>query len=397
MSNPDKHVPPKRDPDARFGTRAVHAGWEPDDRTGAIMPPVYLTSTFVQDGPGQPRGGYEYTRTQNPTRFALQDALADVEGGAAAFTFASGMAAIHTLLLTLKQGDLIVSGNDLYGGTHRLFNRIEERFGIQVLYVDTSDPAVLADLPADTRLLYVETPSNPLLALTSLEQAVAGARKVGAEVAVDNTFASPALQRPIEFGADYVIHSTTKYIGGHSDVVGGAIVVRDEARIDELWFHQNASGTANSPFDAFLTLRGLRTLEVRMERHCANASALAEFLVEHPGVGRVLYPGLPDHPGHEIARHQMDGFGGMLAFEVPGGVPQATALVKDVRIFQLAESLGGVESLIELPAPMTHASVPLEARLAKGITDGLVRLSVGIEDPADLIADLEQALAKVQI
>ena len=316
MSNPDKHVPPKRDPDARFGTRAVHAGWEPDDRTGAIMPPVYLTSTFVQDGPGQPRGGYEYTRTQNPTRFALQDALADVEGGAAAFTFASGMAAIHTLLLTLKQGDLIVSGNDLYGGTHRLFNRIEERFGIQVLYVDTSDPAVLADLPADTRLLYVETPSNPLLALTSLEQAVAGARKVGAEVAVDNTFASPALQRPIEFGADYVIHSTTKYIGGHSDVVGGAIVVRDEARIDELWFHQNASGTANSPFDAFLTLRGLRTLEVRMERHCANASALAEFLVEHPGVGRVLYPGLPDHPGHEIARHQMDGFGGMLAFEI---------------------------------------------------------------------------------
>ena len=392
MSNPDKHVPPKRDPDARFGTRAVHAGWEPDDRTGAIMPPVYLTSTFVQDGPGQPRGGYEYTRTQNPTRFALQDALADVEGGAAAFTFASGMAAIHTLLLTLKQGDLIVSGNDLYGGTHRLFNRIEERFGIQVLYVDTSDPAVLADLPADTRLLYVETPSNPLLALTSLEQAVAGARKVGAEVAVDNTFASPALQRPIEFGADYIIHSTTKYIGGHSDVVGGAIVVRDEARIDELWFHQNASGTANSPFDAFLTLRGLRTLEVRMERHCANASALAEFLVEHPGVGRVLYPGLPDHPGHEIARHQMDGFGGMLAFEVPGGVPQATALVKDVRIFQLAESLGGVESLIELPAPMTHASVPEEERLAKGIADGLVRLSVGIENFEDLRDDLERAL-----
>ena len=394
MSDPDKHVPPKRDPDARFGTRAVHAGWEPDDRTGAIMPPVYLPSTFVQDGPGQPRGGYEYTRTQNPTRFALQDALADVEGGAAAFTFASGMAAIHTLLLTLKQGDLIVSGNDLYGGTHRLFNRIEERFGIRVQYVDTSDPAVLADLPADTRLLYVETPSNPLLALTSLEQAVAGARKVGAEVAVDNTFASPALQRPIEFGADYVIHSTTKYIGGHSDVVGGAVVVRDEARIDELWFHQNASGTANSPFDAFLTLRGLRTLEVRMERHCANASALAEFLVEHPGVGRVLYPGLPDHPGHEIARRQMDGFGGMLAFEVPGGVPQATALVKDVRIFQLAESLGGVESLIELPAPMTHASGPEEERLAKGIADGLVRLSVGIENFEDLRDDLERALGQ---
>ena len=394
MSDPDKHVPPKRDPDARFGTRAVHAGWEPDAQTGAIMPPVYLTSTFVQDGPGQPRGGYEYTRTQNPTRFALQDALADLEGGAAAFTFASGMAAIHTLLLTLKPGDLVVSGNDLYGGTHRLFNRIEERFGIRVQYVDTSDPAVLADLPGDTRLLYVETPSNPLLTVTSLEQAVAGARKVGAEMAVDNTFASPALQRPIEFGVDYVIHSTTKYIGGHSDVVGGAIVVRDEARIDELWFHQNSAGTANSPFDAFLTLRGLRTLEVRMERHCANASALAEFLVEHPGVERVLYPGLPDHPGHEIARRQMDGFGGMLSFEIPGGIPRATALVKDVRIFQLAESLGGVESLIELPAPMTNASVPKEERLAKGIADGLVRLSVGIENFEDLRADLERALGQ---
>ena len=394
MSDPDKHVPPERDPNARFGTRAVHAGWEPDAQTGAIMPPIYLTSTFVQDGPGQPRGGYEYTRTQNPTRFALQDALADLEGGAAAFTFASGMAAIHTLLLTLKPGDLVVSGNDLYGGTHRLFNRIEERFGIRVQYVDTSDPAVLADLPGDTRLLYVETPSNPLLTVTSLEQAVAGARKVGAEMAVDNTFASPALQRPIEFGVDYVIHSTTKYIGGHSDVVGGAIVVRDEARIDELWFHQNSAGTANSPFDAFLTLRGLRTLEVRMERHCANASALAEFLVEHPGVERVLYPGLPDHPGHEIARRQMDGFGGMLSFEIPGGIPRATALVKDVRIFQLAESLGGVESLIELPAPMTHASVPKEERLAKGIADGLVRLSVGIENFEDLRADLERALGQ---
>ena len=397
MSDPDKHVPPKRDPDAHFGTRAVHAGWEPDAQTGAVMPPVYLTSTFVQDGPGQPRGGYEYSRTQNPTRFALQDALADLEGGAAAFTFASGMAAIHTLLLTLKPGDRVVAGKDLYGGTHRLFNRVMERFGVLIDYVDTSDPAVLGALPKDTRLLYVETPSNPLLTITSLEQAVAGARRVGAEVAVDNTFASPALQRPIEFGADYVIHSTTKYIAGHSDVVGGAVVVRDEAHSEDLWFHQNSAGTANSPFDAFLTLRGLRTLEVRIERHCANARALAEFLHSHPGVDCVLYPGLASHPGHAVAREQMSDFGGMLSFDLPGGIPQSSALVKAVRIFQLAESLGGVESLIELPAPMTHASVPLEARLAKGITDGLVRLSVGIEDPADLIADLEQALAKVQI
>lgn len=397
MSDPDKHVPPARDPDARFGTRAVHSGWEPDEQTGAVMPPVYLTSTFVQDGPGQPRGGYEYTRTQNPTRFALQDALADLEGGAAAFTFASGMAAIHTLLLTLKPGDRVVAGKDLYGGTHRLFNRVIERFGVLIDYVDTSDPAVLGALPGDTRLLYVETPSNPLLTVTSLEQAVAGARKVGAEVAVDNTFASPALQRPLEFGADYVIHSTTKYIAGHSDVVGGAVVVRDEERGEDLWFHQNSAGTVNSPFDAFLTLRGLRTLEVRIERHCANARALAEFLDAHPGVDRVLYPGLASHPGHAIASSQMADFGGMLSFELPGGVPQSSALVQAVRIFQLAESLGGVESLIELPAPMTHASVPLEERLAKGITDGLVRLSVGIEDPADLVADLEQALAKVQI
>ncbi len=310
---------------------------------------------------------------------------------------AGTVAALGPAVDGLAVGDRVVAGKDLYGGTHRLFNRVMERFGVLIDYVDTSDPAVLGALPKDTRLLYIETPSNPLLTITSLEQAVAGARRVGAEVAVDNTFASPALQRPIEFGADYVIHSTTKYIAGHSDVVGGAVVVRDEAHSEDLWFHQNSAGTANSPFDAFLTLRGLRTLEVRIERHCANARALAEFLHSHPGVDRVLYPGLASHSGHAVAREQMSDFGGMLSFELPGGIPQSSALVKAVRIFQLAESLGGVESLIELPAPMTHASVPLEARLAKGITDGLVRLSVGIEDPADLIADLEQALAKVQI
>lgn len=380
------------DPDLRFDTRAVHAGWTPDAATGAVMPPIYLTSTYVQDEPGRPRGGFEYSRTQNPTRFALQDAMASLEGGAAGFTFASGMAAIHTLLLTLRPGDRIVAGADLYGGTHRLFTRVEERFGLRFTYVDTSDGARLRDLPEDTRLLYVETPSNPLLKITDLRAAAAAARRVGAELAVDNTFATPALQRPIEHGADYVIHSTTKYIGGHSDVVGGALVARDPARKEALWFHQNSAGTGNSPFDAFLTLRGLRTLPLRMARHCATAQMLAEFLLRCPAVRRVLYPGLPSHPGHAVARSQMRGFGGMIAFELADEA-QARRFVQGLRVFSLAESLGGVESLVELPAPMTHASLAAERRRAAGIADGLVRLSVGIEDPEDLRRDLERALA----
>ncbi|HEX9794706.1 MAG TPA: PLP-dependent aspartate aminotransferase family protein [Planctomycetota bacterium] len=378
----------------KLATRAVHAGWEPEARTGAVNPPIYMTSTYVQDAPGEPREGFEYTRTQNPTRFALQDALADLEGGAAAFACASGMAAIHTLLLTLKPGDRVVAGTDLYGGTHRLFTRIEQRFGLRFDFVDTSDPAALAALPADTRLLYLETPSNPLLQITPLAAASAAARRVGAEVAVDNTFATPALQRPFEFGADYVVHSTTKYIGGHSDVVGGALVIRDPAKKEEVWFHQNSAGTSNSPFDSFLTLRGLRTLSLRMERHCENAQRLAEYLEAHPGVQKVHYPGLASHPGHAAAREQMSAFGGMVCFEVPGGEPQGRALVQALQIFLLAESLGGVESLVELPAPMTHASIPAAVRHAAGIEDGLVRLSVGIEDFGDLRADLDQALAR---
>lgn len=375
-----------------LGTKAVHAGWEPEELTGAVMPPIYMTSTYVQDGPGKPRRGFEYSRTQNITRYALQDALAELEGGACGFTFTSGMAAIHTLMLMMKPGDHIVAANDLYGGTHRLFRKIEERFGLRFTFIDARKPELLDDLPSDTRLLYLETPSNPMLNITPLDRAVAGARKVGAEIAVDNTFATPILQSPISFGVDYVIHSTTKYVAGHSDVVGGALIARDEAKKEDIWFHQNSAGTVNSPFDAFLTLRGLRTLHLRMQRHCENARLLAAFLDDHPKVERVIYPGLPSHPGHELAKDQMRDFGGMLCFEVVGGAELADQVVRQTKLFALAESLGGVESLIELPAPMTHASVPAEERAKIGISDGLVRLSVGIEDGEDLRADLEAAL-----
>lgn len=396
MSDPGPSAAPAPRPDHAFATLAVHAGWDPRaEPTGAVMPPIYLTSTYVQDAPAKPRLGYEYSRTQNPTRFALQDALARLEGGCAGFAFASGMAAIHTLMLTLRPGDRIVASRDLYGGSHRLFSKVEERFGLIFEYRDTTAPGAFDGLPADTRLLYVETPSNPTLGITPLADAAAAAHRAGAELAVDNTFATPALQRPLAFGADYVLHSTTKYIGGHSDVVGGAIVVREAARAEQLWFHQNAAGTVNSPFDAFLTLRGLRTLALRMERHCRSAVALAEFLDAHPAVERVLYPGLPAHPNHALARAQMSDFGGMISFVLAGGGGAAAELVRHCELFALAESLGGVESLIELPAPMTHASVDPVQRRAIGIDDGLVRLSVGIEDPDDLRRDLEQALARL--
>lgn len=375
-----------------FATRAVHAGWTPDEQTGAVMPPIYMTSTYVQDAPGEPRNGFEYSRTQNVTRFALQDALADLEEGACGFTFTSGMAAIHTLLLTLKPGDRVVAGNDLYGGTFRLFSKIAARFGLLFDYIDAADMSAWEKLPSDTRLVYVETPSNPLLKLTPLQVAIDAAHKVGAEIAVDNTFATPCLQKPLTLGADYVIHSTTKYVAGHSDVVGGALIIRDEARKEDVWFHQNSAGTVNSPFDAFLTLRGLRTLDIRMERHCANAQAVADFLEAHPKVSKTIYPGLASHPQHELAKQQMSAFGGMVCFELPGGEQPARDLVCALKIFALAESLGGVESLVELPAPMTHASIPPETRREIGIEDGLVRLSIGIESATDLIADLQQAL-----
>lgn len=381
--------------DHELATRLIHAGWTPDEQTGAIMPPVYLTSTYVQNAPAETRNGYEYSRTQNPTRFALQDALNNLENGEAGFTFGSGMAAIHTLLLHLNPGDRVVAGNDLYGGTYRLFTQVAARFGLKFDFLDTSKPEVLENLPADMRLLYLETPSNPLLRITDLKKAVAAANKIGAEVAVDNTFATPVLQRPLELGADYVLHSTTKYIGGHSDVVGGALVVRTAEQAESIAYLQNAAGTGNSPFDSFLTLRGLRTLDVRMERSCQSAAQLADFLAAHPKVEKVHYPGLADHPGHGVAAAQMNGFGAMLGFELPGGEPAGRTLVANLRIFQLAESLGGVESLVELPAPMTHASIPPAERRKAGLADGLVRLSVGIEAAQDLQKALEIALEQV--
>ncbi len=388
-------MPPMSSSEHGFGTRAVHAGWQPEEKTGAVMPPIYMTSTYVQDAPGRPRQGFEYSRTQNITRFALQDALAELEEGAAGFTFTSGMAAIHTLLLTLKPGDRIVAGDDLYGGTYRLFTQIAQRFGLIFDFIDTSNPESFRELPADTRLLYLETPSNPLLKLVPLQQAIDAAHAVGAEVAVDNTFATPALQRPLTLGADYVIHSTTKYIAGHSDVVGGALIVRDEGLKEDLWFHQNSAGTINSPFDAFLTLRGLRTLALRMERHCANALRVAEAMEAHPKVAKVIYPGLKSHPQHALMQQQMAAGGGMVCLEVDGGEEEARTVVQHLKVFALAESLGGVESLVELPAPMTHASIPAETRRKIGIADGLVRLSVGIEDADDLIADLNGALHRM--
>lgn len=376
-----------------FDTRTVHSGWEPEERTGAVMPPIYYTSTYVQDGPAEPRLGYEYSRTQNPTRFALEHAIRDLEGGARGMTFASGMAAIHTLLLAFDSGDLIVAGNDLYGGTYRLFSQVEQRRGLRFLFIDTSDPEALKQIPQDTKLLYLETPTNPLLRITSIEKAVAAGKRVGARVALDNTFATPALQRPIEGGVDVVIHSTTKYVCGHSDVVGGALVTADEGYGEELAFLQNSAGGVNGPMDAFLTLRGLRTLHLRMERHCRNAEHLADFLESHPAVERVIYPGLPSHPGHDVARSQMSAFGGMISFDLAGGLDASRRLVERVELFALAESLGGVESLIEIPPLMTHASIPGEERRAAGMADGLVRLSVGIEDPDDLRRDLERAFA----
>ena len=397
MSEPTKDFSTRSSHDSAqsFSTRVVHSGWEPDEQTGAVMPPICMTSTYVQDSPGKPRNGFEYSRTQNVTRFALQDALCDLEQGHAGFTFTSGMAAVHTLMLSLESGHRVVAGADLYGGTHRLFSRIEKRFGLKFDFIDTTDGAMLNNLPSDTRLLYLETPSNPLLSLTDLERAIAAAKKVGAEVAVDNTFATPALQQPLTMGADYIMHSTTKYCSGHSDVVGGALVVANAEQAERIAFHQNSAGTVNSPFDAFLTLRGLRTLDVRMERHCANAMAVAKYLEAHPKISKVIYPGLESHPQHDIAKKQMKDFGGMVCCELPGGIEPATTLVNNLNIFALAESLGGVESLIELPAPMTHASIPPEQRRAIGIEDGLVRLSIGIESADDLIDDIEQALAKV--
>jgi cystathionine gamma-lyase len=377
-----------------FATRSIHAGQAPDPTTGAIMVPIYATSTYVQESPGVHKG-YEYSRTQNPTRMAYERCIADLESGTRGFAFASGMAATATLLELLEQGAHMVASDDLYGGTYRLFTRVRERSaGLRTTYVDMRDIAALeAALGPDTRMIWVETPSNPMLKLIDLEAVAALGRKRGILTVADNTFASPYVQRPLEAGFDLVMHSATKYLNGHSDMVGGIAVVGDDAALaDRLAFLHNAVGAVAGPFDSFLALRGLKTLALRMERHCANALAVAEHLAGHRRVARVHYPGLASHPQHDLARRQMNGFGGMVTVTLEGGLDDARRFLERVEIFALAESLGGVESLIEHPAIMTHASLPAAQRQALGISDTLIRLSVGTEDAGDLIADLDQAL-----
>jgi cystathionine gamma-synthase len=376
-----------------FETLAIHAGQEPDPLTGAVVPPIYQVSTYKQDGVGGLRsGGYEYSRTANPTRTALEECLTALEGGTGALAFASGMAAEDCLLRTVcSPGDHVIIPDDAYGGTFRLFSRVYEQWGVSHTPVRISDLAAVRDALAarHARVIWVETPTNPLLGIADISALAALAREAGALLVVDNTFASPYLQRPIALGADVVVHSTTKYLGGHSDVVGGALVVADAGLGERLAFQQNATGGIAGAFDAWLTLRGIRTLAVRMDRHGANAARTAEMLAAHPAVGQVLYPGLASHPGHELAAKQMRGFGGMVSFRVRAGAQEAAAVCARTRLFTLAESLGGVESLIELPGRMTHSSA---AGSALAVPDDLVRLSVGIENADDLVEDLRQAL-----
>jgi len=379
-------------PNARFSTICIHAGQEPDPATGAIITPIYQTSTYVQEALGRPVNGYEYARTQNPTRLALEQNVAAIERGKAAFAFASGMAAIGAVATMLESGDHVIVSDNTYGGTFRLFDRVLTRYQLSFSYVDTADlDAVERLFTARTRMLFVETPTNPIMRLTDLAAAATLAHRKDARLVVDNTFASPYVQRPIEFGADLVIHSTTKYLNGHSDSVGGVVIAVRDDDIEWLRFVQNAEGAILGPFDAWLVLRGTKTLPLRMQQHNANGLALAEFLASHPRVKQVYYPGLPSHPQYELARRQMHGFGGMLAFDV-GSLEAARRVLNAVRLHALAESLGGVETLISHPATMTHASVPEDRLAALGITDGLIRVSAGIEDVEDLKEDLEQAL-----
>ena len=381
-------------PGARFNTICLHAGQEPDPSTGAIVTPIYQTSTYVQEALGRHKG-FEYARTQNPTRLALERNIAAIEGGSAAFAFASGMAAIDAISMLLSAGDHVVASDNLYGGTYRLFERVLSRYQLSFTYVDTADlDAVERAFRPSTRLLFVETPSNPIMRLTDLSGAADLAHRHQVKLAVDNTFASPCLQRPIAHGADLVMHSTTKYLNGHSDSIGGVVVTVHDEDAESLQFIQNAAGAILSPFDSWLVLRGTKTLPVRMAQHNVNGQALAEYLSGHPKVRTVYYPGLPSHPQHELARRQMRGFGGMLSFDV-GSHEAAASVLGSVRLMSLAESLGGVETLISHPATMTHASVPTDHRVALGITDGLVRISAGIEDVDDLKEDLEQALARI--
>lgn len=375
-----------------FATRAIHAGQAPDPTTGATITPIYQTSTYTQAGLGENKG-YEYSRSGNPTRDALETCLASLENANYGLAFASGLAAESTILYTLRPGDHVVAGDDLYGGTYRLFERVYRPLGVEITYVPARDTAAYAAAITDrTKYVWAETPTNPLLTLVDIAAVAKLAHARGAKVVVDNTFASPALQTPLDLGADIVFHSTTKYINGHSDVVGGALMTSDAALYETLKFYQNAAGGVPGAFDSWLVLRGVKTLAVRMRQHNENGMAIAEFLAGHPQVNTVYYPGLPSHPDHELAKRQMRGFGGMVSFDMKGGLPAVQRAVKKFKVFALAESLGGIESLCCHPATMTHASIPAEIREARGVTDSLLRLSVGIEDARDLINDLAQAL-----
>lgn len=375
----------------RFETRAIHAGCEPDPGTGAIMTPIFQTSTYVQESPGKHKG-YDYSRTHNPTRTALEKNIASLEEGNYGLAFSSGMSAISSIAQILNTGDHVVCCDDVYGGTFRLFDKVWKRYGLEFDFVDLTQPQSLERYRKNnTKMIWLESPSNPLLKLVDIEEVALIAKKNNILVVVDNTFATPFFQKPLKLGADIVMHSTTKYLNGHSDVIGGALVMNDQGLYGKLQFLQNAAGGIPGPFDCFLVLRGIKTLPVRMERHAGNAMKIAQFLENHPKVRRVIYPGLRSHPQHELARKQMAGFGGMLTFFIKGGIDAARRFLERVKIFSLAESLGGVESLIEHPAIMTHASLPKEIREKGGISDELIRVSVGLENVDDLIEDIENA------
>ncbi len=377
----------------KIGTKFIHAGAEPDPSTGAIMTPIYQTSTYVQAAPGKNKG-YEYARSQNPTRKALEDALAEIENGAFGLAFSSGVAATDAVIKLLKPGDEVIAGSDMYGGTYRLFTKVFAKFGIHFIYVDMGDVEnVRKQMTENTRLIWAETPTNPLMNICDIRALAVLAKEFKAMLCVDNTFASPYLQNPLDLGADLVMHSSTKYLGGHSDVIQGALVMNDPALREQLYFIQKSCGAVPGPMDCFLVLRGIKTLHVRMQRHCENGAKIARFLRDHKKVGRVYWPGFQDHPGHEIASRQMRDFGGMLSFTLKDdSVENAMRVLSSTKLFSLAESLGGVESLINHPASMTHASIPKEEREKNGLSDSLIRLSVGIEDAEDLIEDLTSAI-----
>jgi len=377
----------------KIATKFIHAGAEPDPSTGAIMIPIYQTSTYVQEAPGKNKG-FEYARSQNPTRKALEEALAVIENGKFGLAFSSGVAATDAVIKLLSPGDEVIAANDMYGGTYRLFTKVFEKFGIKFIYVDTSNPANISRaINSNTKLIWLETPTNPLMNITDIKAVTAIAQPNKILVCVDNTFASPYLQNPLDLGADIVMHSSTKYLGGHSDVIQGALIMNDKELREQLYFIQKSCGAVPGPMDCFLVLRGIKTLHVRMKQHCENGAAVAHWLKQHTRVGRVYWPGFEDSAGYAIAKQQMRGFGGMISFELKdNSVEAAMKVLSSTKIFSLAESLGGVESLINHPASMTHASIPREERIKNGLSDSLIRLSVGIEDAEDIIADLKQAI-----